>query len=42
LKESMWCMVSEQTSKLDGIDFAGYTAENIGRFERAYEVYKQS
>ena len=42
LKESMWSMVSEQTSKLDGIDFAGYTAENIGRFERAYQVYKQS
>ena len=41
LRESMWSMVSELTSSLD-IDYAAYTAENIGRFQRAYDIYKQS
>lgn len=41
LRETMWSMVSEQTSKLD-IDFAAYTAENLGRFRRAYDIYIQS
>ncbi len=41
LRETMWSMVSEQTSNLD-VDFAAYTAENSGRFWRAYDTFKQS
>lgn len=35
LRESMWSMVSEQTSKIQ-FDYASYTRENLLRFERAY------
>ncbi|MFS8181323.1 phosphotransferase [Pseudovibrio denitrificans] len=35
LRESMWSMVSEQTSKIQ-FDYADYTRENLLRFERAY------
>lgn len=35
LRESMWSMVSEQTSKIQ-FDYANYTRENLLRFERAY------
>ena len=41
LREVMWSMVSEVISDLD-IDYAAYTAENLTRFTRAYETYKQS
>jgi thiamine kinase-like enzyme len=41
LRECMWSMVSELTSSLD-IDYAAYTAENLDRFERAYETCLQS
>lgn len=41
LRECMWSMVSELTSTLD-IDYAAYTAENLIRFQRAYDTYKQS
>ncbi len=41
LRECMWSMVSEITSTLD-IDYAAYTAENLTRFERAYETYRNS
>jgi len=41
LRECMWSMVSEITSSLD-IDYAAYTAENLGRFQRAYDTYLQS
>ena len=41
LREVMWSMVSEAISGLD-IDYAAYTAENLTRFTRAYEAYKQS
>lgn len=41
LRECMWSMVSEITSTLD-IDYAAYTAENLGRFQRSYDTYKQS
>ena len=41
LRECMWSMVSELTSTLD-IDYAAYTAENLNRFQRAYDTYKQS
>ncbi len=35
LRETMWSMVSEQTSALD-IDYANYTAENLACFRQAY------
>ncbi len=41
LRECMWSMVSELTSTLD-IDYAAYTAENLDRFQHAYDTYKQS
>lgn len=41
LRECMWSMVSELTSTLD-IDYKAYTTENLGRFNRAYDTFKQS
>lgn len=41
LRETMWSMVSEQSSKLD-VDFAAYTSENLGRFRRAYDTFNQT
>nr|WP_244649575.1 phosphotransferase [Pseudovibrio japonicus] len=35
LRESMWSMVSEQTSQIQ-FDYASYTAENLLQFEQAY------
>lgn len=39
LRESLWSMVSELHSSID-FDFAGYTAENLTRFENAYRAYR--
>ncbi len=36
LRETMWSMVSQLHSVIDH-DFAAYTAENLARFERAYD-----
>ncbi len=41
LREVMWSMLSELTSTLD-IDYAPYTLEQIARFERAFDTFKQS
>ncbi|NOR63777.1 MAG: phosphotransferase [Rhodobacteraceae bacterium] len=41
MREVMWSMVSEEISDLD-VDYAGYTAENLGRFERAYARYLEA
>ena len=38
LRESLWSMVSELHSHLD-FDYAAYTAENLARFERAYQEF---
>ncbi len=38
LRETMWSMVSEVTSKLD-FDYAQYTAENLARYKSAYQKY---
>ncbi len=38
LREAMWSMVSEIHSTVD-FDYAAYTAENLRRFEGAYEAY---
>ncbi|NQU58303.1 MAG: phosphotransferase [Rhodospirillales bacterium] len=39
MREAMWSMVSENHSELD-FDYVGYTAENLERFEQAYESYR--
>jgi len=39
MREVMWSMVSEVISDLD-VDYAGYTAENLERFERAYALHQ--
>ncbi|MBL4806754.1 MAG: phosphotransferase [Rhodobacteraceae bacterium] len=41
LREVLWSMLSELTSELD-IDYAPYTLEQTGRFERAYDIFLQS
>jgi len=40
LRETLWSMVSEIHSTID-FDYAGYTAENLARFERAYDLFEQ-
>ncbi|MDX2007449.1 MAG: phosphotransferase [Meiothermus sp.] len=40
LRETMWSMVSEQTSSLD-FNYAAYTADNRRRFEGAWEQLKE-
>jgi thiamine kinase-like enzyme len=40
LRETMWSMVSEITSKLD-FDYAAYTSENLTRYKLAYRDYQQ-
>jgi len=42
LRECMWSMVSELTSTLSDIDFAAYTAENLTRFDKSYQDFKQN
>ena len=37
LREAMWSMVSEIHSEID-FDYVAYTAENLERFERAWEA----
>lgn len=40
LRETMWSMVSEIHSDLD-FDYSAYTAENLSRFEAAFDEFKQ-
>ncbi|MBX4866263.1 phosphotransferase [Rhizobium bangladeshense] len=40
LRETLWSMISEIHSSID-FDYAAYTAENLRRFERAYQVFEQ-
>lgn len=40
LRETLWSMVSEIHSTID-FDYAAYTAENLARFERAYDAFEQ-
>ena len=35
LRETMWSMVSELTSKID-FDYGEYTEENLNKFDQAY------
>jgi thiamine kinase-like enzyme len=39
LRETLWSMVSELMSTVDGIDFAAYTRENRARFEAAWKAF---
>ncbi len=39
LRETMWSMVSEIHSELD-FDYAAYSAENLARYETAFESFK--
>ncbi|MBM3620612.1 MAG: phosphotransferase family protein [Alphaproteobacteria bacterium] len=39
MRETLWSMVSELTSKVSGVDFAAYTRENRARFEAAWAVF---
>lgn len=41
LRETTWSMVSEIHSELD-FDYVAYTAENLTRFERAYDDFMRS
>ena len=40
LRESMWSMVSEIHSVLD-VDYESYTAENLERFDRAWQEFRE-
>jgi thiamine kinase-like enzyme len=40
LRESLWSMVSEIHSRLE-FDYAAYTAENLARFDRAYQEFAE-
>lgn len=40
LREAMWSMVSELHLAAPGADYAGYTAENLGRLETALDHYR--
>ena len=39
LRETMWSMVSEIHSRIE-FDYSTYTAENLGRFEKAFAAFK--
>lgn len=41
LRETLWSMVSELHSTID-FDYASYTADNLARFERAYDQFQHS
>ncbi|EBA14893.1 putative choline kinase protein [Roseobacter sp. SK209-2-6] len=41
LRETMWSMVSEQTSEID-FDYAAYTASNLTRFRAALDDFQNS
>ncbi|MFC6445751.1 phosphotransferase [Shinella zoogloeoides] len=40
LREAMWSMVSELHLAAPGADYAGYTAENLARLDRALDHYR--
>ncbi|MBY6004547.1 phosphotransferase family protein [Salipiger bermudensis] len=40
LREAMWSMVSEISSEIE-FDYAGYTAENLSRFNAALDAWKE-
>jgi thiamine kinase-like enzyme len=39
LRETLWSMVSEQTSRID-FDYSAYTSDNLKRFKAAYATFK--
>ena len=40
LRETLWSMVSELTSKLE-FDYAAYTRANLGRFKAAHARFQE-
>jgi hypothetical protein len=40
MRETLWSMVSEQTSAIT-FDYCAYTAENLRRFAAAYAAYRE-
>ena len=43
LRETLWSMTSEIHSTIDvDVDFAAYTAENLARFETAYDAFART
>lgn len=40
MREAMWSMVSEHHSEID-FDYVRYTAENLERFEQAYDTFRR-
>lgn len=40
LRETMWSMISEIHSTID-FDYSAYTAENLARFERAFDTFSR-
>ncbi|MEM7122136.1 MAG: phosphotransferase [Pseudomonadota bacterium] len=41
LREAVWSMIQEHHSSLD-MDYVAYTAENLARFERAYDEWRET
>jgi hypothetical protein len=39
LRETLWSMVSEQTSRID-FDYSAYTSDNLKRFKAAYATFE--
>jgi hypothetical protein len=39
LRETLWSMVSEQTSQID-FDYVAYTAENLAAYRAAYVQFQ--
>lgn len=42
LRETLWSLVSELHMSAPGVDYAAYTAENLGRFEAALAAFEES
>ena len=40
LREAMWSMVSELHLAAPGVEYVGYTAENLDRLDRALDLYR--
>lgn len=42
LRETLWSLVSELYMDAPGVDYAAYTADNLGRFEAALTAFEES
>ena len=41
LREAIWGMISEIYLKAPGVDYIAYAAENLGRFDAAYQTHQE-